>query len=273
MADLRLRINELPEELTPAPIDNIAIDGPSTRRTSLQNAANAVRPYSTEAQAREGLNNASAMTPLSTSQAIETLGGQRFATTQQGNKADTAVQPTRAISAGDGLTGGGTLANNVTLALSSTSLASLGLANTAVQPARQIIAGTGITGGGTLAADRTLSLDAMTLASLGKADSAVQPARTVSAGTGLSGGGDLSANRSFALNAASIASLAKADSAVQPTRSVNAGTGLSGGGDLSANRTVSFNCNSSLIEQSGHRNSGTGWIIRSGSYKEQRNGR
>ncbi|WP_244636197.1 MULTISPECIES: hypothetical protein [unclassified Brucella] len=54
MADLRLRINELPEELNPAPIDNIAIDGPSTRRTTLQRAADAVRPYSNEAMAREG---------------------------------------------------------------------------------------------------------------------------------------------------------------------------------------------------------------------------
>lgn len=240
MADLRLRINELPEELTPAPIDNIAIDGPTTRRTTLQRAADAVRPYSTEAMAREGLNNATAMTPLRVSQAIETLGGQRFATAQQGNKADTAVQPTLTITAGTGLTGGGTLAANRTLALNSTSLASLALADSAVQPARQVIAGAGLTGGGSLAADRTISLDAATQASLGRADSAVQPARAVTAGTGLTGGGNLSADRTIALNAATIASLAKADSAVQPSRSINPGAGLSGGGDLSADRALSL---------------------------------
>lgn len=240
MADLRLRINELPEELNPAPIDNIAIDGPSTRRTTLQLAADAVRPYSTEAMAREGLNNASVMTPLRVSQAIETLGGQRFASSQQGNKADTAVQPTLTISAGAGLTGGGSLAANREIALNSASIASLALANSAVQPARQVIAGVGLTGGGSLAADRTVSLDATTLASLAKADSAVQPARAISAGTGLTGGGNLSADRTLALNAASVASLAKADSAVQPSRSVSAGAGLSGGGDLSADRSLSL---------------------------------
>lgn len=133
MADLRLRINELPEELNPAPIDNIAIDGPSTRRTTLQRVADAVRPYSTEAQAREGLSDNTVMSPLRVNQAIETLGGQRFATSDQGNKANTAVQPTLTLTAGAGLTGGGTLAANRTFALSTTSLASLALANSAVQ--------------------------------------------------------------------------------------------------------------------------------------------
>ncbi len=174
MADLRLRINELPEELSPAPIDNIAIDGPSTRRTTLQRAADAVRPLSTEAQAREGLDGATTMTPLRVNQAIETLGGQRFATAQQGNRADTAVQPTRTVSAGTGLTGGGTLAQNITLALSSTSLASLAKADSAVQPSRLINPGIGMTGGGPLSSDITLSLNAATLASLANADSAIQ---------------------------------------------------------------------------------------------------
>lgn len=240
MADLRLRINELPEELTPAPIDYVAIDGPSTRRTTLSRLADAVRPYSSEAQAREGLNTVTTMTPQRVNQAIETLGGQRFATSQQGNKADSAVQPALTISAGTGLAGGGTLAANREIALNSASIASLVLANSAVQPARQVIGGNGLTGGGTLAADRTISLDAATQASLIRADTAVQPSRTVSAGTGLAGGGDLSANRSLALNAASIASLLKADTAVQPTRAISAGTGLSGGGDLSANRSLSL---------------------------------
>ncbi|WP_273727466.1 hypothetical protein [Brucella gallinifaecis] len=133
MADLRLRINELPEELAPEAIDNIAIDGPSTRRTTAAALANATRPYSTEPQAREGLSDVSVMSPLRVNQAIETLGGQRFATSSQGNKADSAVQPTLTLTAGAGLTGGGTLAANRTFALSTTSLASLALADSAVQ--------------------------------------------------------------------------------------------------------------------------------------------
>lgn len=174
MADLRLRINELPEEKTPAPIDNIAIDGPSTRRTTAAALADVTRPYSTEAQARAGVDAASTMTPERVSQAIETLGGQRFASSQQGNKADTAVQPTLEIMAGEGLSGGGTLANNITLALSSTSLASLARADSAVQPARRIVAGIGLVGGGDFSADRMLSLSETTRASLAKADTALQ---------------------------------------------------------------------------------------------------
>lgn len=128
-----------------------------------------------------------------------------------------AVQKSLTVSAGSGLVGGGALAANITLALSSTSLASLALANTAVQPARKLTAGFGLSGGGDLSADRTVALSTASLASLALADTAVQPARKLTAGTGLTGGGDFSADRTVALNAASISSLAKADSAVQPS--------------------------------------------------------
>ena len=47
-----------------------------------------------------------------------------------------AVQQSITVSAGEGLTGGGALAENIALALSSTSLASLALANSAVQPSQ-----------------------------------------------------------------------------------------------------------------------------------------
>lgn len=85
-------------------------------------------------------------------------------------KADKAIT----VSSGTGLTGGGTLASNRTIALSSTSIASLALADTSVQPARLVSAGTGLTGGGSLAADRTISLSTGSVASLAKADSALQ---------------------------------------------------------------------------------------------------
>lgn len=85
-------------------------------------------------------------------------------------KANAATQ----VIAGDGLTGGGTLAASRTLALNITSIASLAKADTAVQPAIAITAGTGLTGGGTLAASRTVALNAASIASLAKADSAIQ---------------------------------------------------------------------------------------------------
>src|SRR5690606_14855515 len=49
--------------------------------------------------------------------------------------ADTAVQPSRTINAGDGLTGGGDLSADLTISLDASSIASLALADSAVQPA------------------------------------------------------------------------------------------------------------------------------------------
>lgn len=89
----------------------------------------------------------------------------------QADKADKIIT----VSAGTGLTGGGDLSANRSIALDSTSVASLGKADTAVQPTRSITAGTGLTGGGDLSANRTIALDSAAIASLGKADTAVQP--------------------------------------------------------------------------------------------------
>lgn len=80
----------------------------------------------------------------------------------------------REIAAGTGLTGGGDLADNMTISLDSTSIASLENADSAVQPARTVTGDNGLTGGGDLSEDRTIGLDAASIASLAKADSAVQ---------------------------------------------------------------------------------------------------
>lgn len=90
-------------------------------------------------------------------------------------KANTAVQPARTISAGDGLTGGGDLSADRSLALSAASIASLGKADSAVQPTRVIDTTARLTGGGDLSADRMLDLSAAVIASLAKADTALQP--------------------------------------------------------------------------------------------------
>lgn len=80
----------------------------------------------------------------------------------------------------------------------------------------------------------------------------VQSTRTITAGTGLTGGGDLSADRSFAVaygtssSTATVGNDTRVVNAVQTSRTISTGTGLTGGGDLSANRTLSVD--TSVIE-------------------------
>ncbi|MBX8825238.1 hypothetical protein [Ochrobactrum sp. SFR4] len=176
MADERVRINDLPADASPSPDDNVAIDRASTRRTTVRQLVAAALPIATEPQARQGLNDAVAMTPLKTAQAIETLGSSRFASIAQGNLAATAVQPNRTIATGTGLSGGGDLSQDRTVSLSAESIASLARADSAVQSDRTVSAGSGLVGGGTLAANITLSLSSTALATLALADTAVQPA-------------------------------------------------------------------------------------------------
>lgn len=92
--------------------------------------------------------------------------------------ADTAVQPSRSISAGTGLTGGGDLSADRSIALSAASITSLGLADTAVQPTRSLTAGSGLTGGGDLSADRTFTVGAGTGITVNADDVAINQAFT-----------------------------------------------------------------------------------------------
>lgn len=94
------------------------------------------------------------------------------------------VPPSRTLTAGTGLTGGGDLSANRTFSLSAASQESLAKADTAVQPSRSLTAGTGLTGGGNLSADRTFSLSAETQASLAKADTSLQPGSVTAADVG-----------------------------------------------------------------------------------------
>lgn len=71
-----------------------------------------------------------------------------------GNAATATSVPTITLTAGDGLAGGGTLAENRFFAVDTT----------VVRTTRNIATGTGINGGGNLSADRTLSIDIATLA-------------------------------------------------------------------------------------------------------------
>lgn len=68
MADIR--INDLPLDGNPAPNDYLAVDGASTRKSTVQNVVNSGAPVASQALAEDGLDNNARMTPLSTKQSI-----------------------------------------------------------------------------------------------------------------------------------------------------------------------------------------------------------
>lgn len=132
------------------------------------------------------------------------------------------VAESRQISAGSGLSGGGTLAADRTLSLDTSS------ARNADHSAISITAGTGLTGGGTIASTRSIALD--TTSDYNVAHSGV----SITAGTGLTGGGTIAATRSIALDTTNTRNVDHA------SVSISAGTGLSGGGTIAANRSIAL---------------------------------
>lgn len=79
-----IRINDLPSEASPSVSDVVAIDGTSTRKTTLDKVVAAGRPLATQAEAEAGVEATHAMTPLTTAQAIAALGGAVFAPSAAG---------------------------------------------------------------------------------------------------------------------------------------------------------------------------------------------
>lgn len=128
-----------------------------------------------------------------------------------------SVPTSRTISPGNGLTGGGSLASNISLAVDFGTGSNQACAGNdsrvvnAVQPARQVLAGTGLSGGGNLGSDVTISANFGTVAGTicqgndSRVVSAVQPARQIIAGSGLTGGGDLSLDRTLSIDYATAA--------------------------------------------------------------------
>lgn len=85
---------EKPEASPTLPTDAIPLQrNSSVLWTSVSNLVLAARPFASEASARAGTEETTAMNPLRTGQAIETIGAGLFATVAQGGLADTAVQP------------------------------------------------------------------------------------------------------------------------------------------------------------------------------------
>ncbi|WPM81173.1 hypothetical protein R5W60_05625 [Brucella pseudintermedia] len=147
----------------------ITLDKSDIGLGSVDNTSDINKPVSTAMQA--ALDAKADATSLGTAAYSNT---DAFATAAQGVKADSAVQPARLISTGTGLTGGGNLSADRTLALNAASIASLAKADSAVQPSRAVNAGAGLSGGGDLSTDRTLALNSASLSSLAKADTALQ---------------------------------------------------------------------------------------------------
>jgi hypothetical protein len=121
------------------------------------------------------------------------------------------------VNAGNGLTGGGSLAGDVTLTLGTPSTITTASTNnvTTTSHTHQIdlsgraITGTnGLTGGGDLSANRTISLGTPSTITVSSTNTNAGSThnhqidlsgRSVSAGNGLTGGGDLSTNRTLTL--------------------------------------------------------------------------
>lgn len=107
----------------------------------------------------------------------------------------------RTISAGDGLSGGGTLGLDRSLAVDSS----------VVRTSRTLSAGSGLTGGGALSANRSFALD-------GNDNRNVDHSSvSITAGNGLTGGGNLTASRSLAVGAGSGISVSGSAVAVDST--------------------------------------------------------
>lgn len=98
---------------------------------------------------------------------------------------DTATQ----VIAGDGLTGGGTLAANRTLEVDATVVRD---PSTVVRDSRQVATGDGLTGGGDLTANRSFAVDATVVRT---PETVVRNNTSVTGENGLIGGGTLEASR------------------------------------------------------------------------------
>lgn len=132
MADIR--ISGLPSEPTPNAADVLAIDGATTRKTSIQAAVEIGRPAASQAEAEAGTNPTKVMTPLTTKQAIAANVGTTAGTVAAGDDSRivNAVQTSRTLTGGTGIATIGDLSTDRTVSLNAASIASLALADDAV---------------------------------------------------------------------------------------------------------------------------------------------
>lgn len=91
MADIR--IIDLPEEDSPVATEWVALDAASTRKVRIGALVDAGAPIASQQEAEDGVNPSKRMTPLTTKQHVDARVGVDLATAEQGQKADTAIQP------------------------------------------------------------------------------------------------------------------------------------------------------------------------------------
>lgn len=125
MANQNIPIRDIPGSVgTPNKSTLVAMDnGITMQKTTVQAIVEAGRIVASQLKAEAGADNVDVMTALRVAQAIEAQGDNFYAVKG------------REINAGTGLAGGGTLEANRTIALNSTSIASLAKADSALQSA------------------------------------------------------------------------------------------------------------------------------------------
>jgi len=91
-----IRIKDLPlatGPTAPTGTDFVAIDGLTTRKTSITTLGDVAVPVASQAESEAGVNAVKRMTPLTTKQSIASEVGVTLASKAQGDLADSALQP------------------------------------------------------------------------------------------------------------------------------------------------------------------------------------